>query len=71
MKKSLSQPLDEPVWDLPFEGMDVGDSFFIPTMKPAYMTYVIDTRAKKAGYKVKVFTVTEKGILGVRAWRVS
>lgn len=71
MKKSLSQPLDEPVWDLPFEGMDVGDSFFIPTMKPAYMTYVIDTRAKKAGCKVKVFTVTEKGILGVRAWRVS
>lgn len=71
MKKPLSQPLDEPVWDLPFEGMDVGDSFFIPTMKPAYMTYVIDTRAKKAGYKVKIFTVTEKGILGVRAWRVS
>ena len=70
MSKKPIRPLDEPLWDLPYEVMEVGDSFFIPTMKPAYMTYVLDTRAKKAQVKVKVFTVTEKGLLGVRAWRV-
>jgi hypothetical protein len=70
MSKKPIRPLDEPLWDLPYEVMEVGDSFFIPTMKPAYMTYVLDTRAKKAQIKVKVFTVTEKGLLGVRAWRV-
>lgn len=70
MSKKPIRPLDEPLWDLPYEVMEVGDSFFIPTMKPAYMTYVLDTRAKKAQIKVKVFTVTEKGLLGVRTWRV-
>ena len=69
MKKPSSRPLDEPLWDLPYEAMEIGDSFFIPTMKPAYMTYVIDTTAKKAGFKVKVFTVTENGVLGIRTWR--
>lgn len=69
-KSKQIRPLDEPLWDLPYEVMEIGDSFFIPTMKPAYLTYVIDTTAKKAGFKVKVFTVTEKGLLGVRAWRV-
>jgi len=49
----------------------VGDSFFLPTMKPAYMSYIIDTTAKKAGVVMKVFTTTEKDVLGVRAWRIS
>jgi hypothetical protein len=51
--------------------MSVGDSFFLPTMKPAYMAYIIDTTAKKSGVVMKVFTTTEEGILGVRAWRVT
>jgi hypothetical protein len=51
--------------------MDVGDSFFIPTMRPAYMAYVIDTTAKKSGIKCKCFTTTEKNVLGVRAWRIA
>jgi hypothetical protein len=50
--------------------MEIGDSFLIPTVRPAYLTYVIDTTSKKEGVKVKVFTVTEKDVLGVRAWRV-
>jgi len=51
--------------------MDVGDSFFIPTMRPAYMAYVIDTTSKKSGIKCKCFTTTEKNVLGVRAWRIA
>ena len=72
MNNKPSDPLyDEPEWVFPYSGMGVGDSFFIPTMKPAYMTYIIDTTAKKFGIKVKVFTTSEKGLLGVRAWRVN
>ncbi len=69
-KSKQIRPLDEPLWDFPFEVMEVGDSFFIPTMKPAYLTYVADTGAKRAGVKVKVFTTTNDGVLGVRVWRV-
>jgi hypothetical protein len=71
MKKysSASKPYDEPVWLFPFTGMAIGDSFFIPTMKPAYLTYAADSGAKKAGMRVKVYTVTEEGVLGIRVWR--
>jgi hypothetical protein len=69
-KKQIEAPYDEPEWILPYSGMGIGDSFFIPTMKPAYMTYILDTTAKKYGIKVKVFTATKDGLLGVRAWRI-
>lgn len=71
LQSSKDQPYDEPVWLFPFGGMDVGDSFFIPTMKPAYLTYVLDTTAKKYGIRVKTFTTTEKGVYGCRSWRVA
>jgi hypothetical protein len=61
---------DEPEWVFPYSGMGIGDSFFIPTMKPAYMSYIIDTTSKKVGLKMRVFTTTENGLLGVRAWRI-
>jgi hypothetical protein len=64
-------PYDEPEWLFPYSGMGIGDSFFVPTMKPAYMTYVIDTTAKKSGVKMKIFTRSEDGVLGVRAWRTN
>jgi len=50
--------------------MEVGESFFIPTMKPAYMTYAVENGAKRAQVKVKVYIRTEKGLLGVRIWKV-
>jgi hypothetical protein len=50
--------------------MGIGDSFFVPTMKPAYLTYIIDTTAKRFGIRVRCFTTSNKGVLGVRAWRV-
>lgn len=73
MNKPNSKPdplYEEPEWLFPFPGMGIGDSFFIPTMKPAYLHYVIDTAAKKSDIKVKIYTVTEEGFLGVRAWRI-
>ena len=69
-KPSPDFAYDEPEWVFPFPGMDIGDSFFVPTMKPAYMTYIVDTTAKKSGIRVKTYTVTEDGVLGVRTWRI-
>jgi len=60
----------EPVWLFPFEGMRVGDSFFIPTLKTANMIYVVDTPAKAAKVKVRAYATTKDGYLGVRVWRV-
>ena len=54
----------------PFQGMEVGDSFFVPTLKPAEMIYIVDTRAKVAGFKIRAFTSQKEGYLGVRVWRV-
>lgn len=65
----MNQPLTEPEWIFPFEAMNVGDSFFIPTLRPVEMIYVIDTRAKVAKVKVKTFPSSKDGCLGVRVWR--
>jgi hypothetical protein len=62
--------LKEPVWLFPFDGMEVGDSFFVPTLRPAHMNFVIDSRAKAAKIAVKIFATTKDGHLGVRVWRV-
>ena len=60
----------EPEWLFPFEAMDVGDSFFIPTLKPAHMVYVIDTRAKAAKCKIRLAVQVHEDCLGVRVWRI-
>ena len=60
----------EPVWLFPFEGMEIGDSFFIPTLRPAHMNFIIDTRAKVFKIAVKIYPTTKDGHLGVRVWRI-
>jgi hypothetical protein len=50
--------------------MEIGDSFFIPTLKPSNMVYVVETAAKKAQIKVKCYVTEKGGHLGVRAWRI-
>lgn len=60
----------EPEYLLPFEQMNVGDSFFLPTLRAAEMIYVVDTRAKVAGVKVKAYPAIKDGYMGVRVWRV-
>lgn len=70
-KRPPPPPLEsEPEWLFPYDFMRVGDSFFIPTMRPSHMMYMIDLTSKKAGVAIKAFPRTEKGVLGVRAWRV-
>ena len=64
-------PLEEPEWIFPFSQMQVGQSFFIPTLRPAYMLYAIQNGAKREGIGVKVHKTTEDGFLGVRAWRIN
>jgi hypothetical protein len=61
----------EPEWLFPMEHMRVGDSFFIPTLRPAELIYMIDSGSKKAGIKMKSFVASKDGHLGVRSWRVS
>ena len=51
--------------------MNVGDSFFIPTLHPADMIFIIDNRAKAAGIKIKAYASSKDGRLGVRVWRTS
>lgn len=61
---------EEPEWLLPFDEMRVGDSFFIPTLRPAQLIYVINTRSKVAKVKVLCKAVSNDGYLGVRVWRI-
>ena len=50
--------------------MEVGDSFFVPTLKTSPILYAIECGAKRCGIKVKAYITTKEGHLGVRAWRV-
>jgi hypothetical protein len=65
------EKLIEPEWLLPFEGMSVGDSFFIPTLRPAELMYAIDCGAKRAGIRVKSFITVKNDMVGVRTWRLN
>jgi hypothetical protein len=58
-------------WFFPFDGMDVGSSFWVPTVRPADMIYSIDTQAKRNGMRMKCYVVEKDGCMGVRAWRVA
>ena len=61
---------DEPAWLFPFEGMNVGDSFFIPTLRPAIMSKIVYDRARSVGIRVKVYACTRDNRLGIRVWRI-
>jgi hypothetical protein len=62
--------IPEPEWIFPFDSMDVGDSFFIPTLRPAELIFVVENRAKVAGLKVKAYPSAKDDTLGIRVWRV-
>jgi hypothetical protein len=50
--------------------MEVGESFFIPTLRFAEMIYAIDCGAKRAGVRVKSYVTTKDNHIGVRTWRI-
>ena len=51
--------------------MEIGESFFIPTVKPSPLIYTLETGAKKARVKIKTVNVVEGDYMGVRTWRIS
>jgi hypothetical protein len=60
----------EPEWVFPFSFMEVGDSFFIPTLRFAEMIYSIDCGSNRADVKVKSYIVVKEDHIGVRTWRI-
>tara|TARA_R110000772_G_scaffold89232_3_gene185013 strand:- start:493 stop:648 length:156 start_codon:yes stop_codon:yes gene_type:complete len=50
--------------------MEIGESFFIPTLKTSPLIYAIDSGAKRAKVKVKSFVTIKDNCLGVRVWRI-
>lgn len=62
--------LPEPEWIFPFSSMEVGDSFFIPTLRFAQIIYAIDCGSKRADIKVKSYITVKDKHIGVRTWRV-
>lgn len=70
MTRKPKAPTDEPEWLFPFEFMDIGDSFFVPTLRPSHLIYTIDVTSKKVGIQMQAHMRYEKGVLGVRAWRM-
>lgn len=60
----------EPEWLLPFEGLAIGESFFVPTLQPSKMLYIVTERAKRVGMKVKIYVTSNEGCMGIRVWRI-
>jgi hypothetical protein len=52
-------------------GMDVGDSFFIPTLNSSEIIYSAMEAGKKYGIRTKAYAAMKDGIMGVRVWRVN
>jgi hypothetical protein len=50
--------------------MAVGDSFFVPTLRPSPIIYAIENGAKRAEVRIKAFVTSKDRHLGVRAWRI-
>ena len=65
------ESLQEPEWIFPYDYMVVGESFFIPTLRPAQMMYAADSAAKRSQIRVKIFTTEKEGHLGIRVWRIA
>ena len=69
-QQELLADFHEPEWIFPYEVMEIGDSFFMPTVRPAYGHYIIDITSKRVGIRMKTYTMIEDGVLGVRSWRI-
>jgi len=50
--------------------MEVGDSFFVPTLCFAEMIVAMENGAKREGIRVKCYVTSKDKHIGVRAWRV-
>lgn len=50
--------------------MDIGDSFFIPTLDPGPLTATIAWEAYEMNIKVVVKRAVSSDAIGIRVWRV-
>jgi hypothetical protein len=66
----MAKQLSEPVWVFPFENMEIGESFFIPTLKSSAMIFAVESGAKRAGVRVRVYPSIKDSCMGVRVWLV-
>jgi hypothetical protein len=66
----IPSELKEPEWIFPFQGMEIGDSFFIPTLRFAEMMYAVDSGSKRDKTRVKCYVTVKDSHLGIRVWRV-
>lgn len=57
-------------WLFPFDSMQAGDSFFIPSVKTAELIFSIERGAKRSKVRVKTQIVIEDDLMGVRTWRL-
>lgn len=59
-------------WDIDtaMRNMEVGDSFFVPTLNPMSLTTSILMRSRKLGIKVVCREAMQEEVLGVRTWRI-
>jgi len=48
----------------------VGSSFFIPCLDTEEALTQVSRTTKRLGYKIKTQVVVEKGIRGLRVWRI-
>ena len=60
----------EPEFIFPFGLMNIGDSFFIPTLRPAQLVYIVNSQAQLAKTRIRVYPAAKDGLLGVRVWRI-
>lgn len=52
--------------------LDIGDSFFVPSLDTSLTIMHIDTHYRKRRlYKLSALQRIEKGMLGVRFWRIA
>lgn len=54
----------------PWRDMDIGDSFFVPNGDQSGISAAARTYGKRHRVKFALRSVTEKGVKGVRAWRI-
>jgi hypothetical protein len=53
----------------PWQGMEVGDSFFVAGKKHTNITGALSYRTKRFGYRYACRLGIEGGIAGIRVWR--
>lgn len=74
IKKDVPLPPRHEGWTELLRGMEIGDSFFVPAATPQdrnKLTATCSSLARRLGLKVSVRKRTDRGIVGLRVWRVA